>query len=56
MTKAILLDLMRREHFTAGPNKSDWFNRNVVMLSELEEEQRRRLMEGCRECRVQVHT
>jgi hypothetical protein len=31
MTKAIvLLDLMRRERFTAGPNKSDWFNRDVV--------------------------
>jgi hypothetical protein len=40
MTKAILLDLMRRERFTAGPNKSDWFNRDVVMLSELEEEKR----------------
>jgi hypothetical protein len=53
MTKAILLDLMRRERFTAGPNKSDWFNRDVVMLSELEEEKRRRFMEGCR---VQVHT
>ena len=33
MTKGILLDLMRRERFTAGPNKSDWFNRDVVMLS-----------------------
>ena len=91
----ILLDLMPRERFTAGPNESDWYNWDVVaralgidifpeedalrsffdhswmideafspyrwdktaaMLSAVEQEKRRRFMEGPRvPPRVPVH-